>query len=43
MTDRGPYIDGRIVDLSYAAGALIGLTRDQGVVRVTIKVVDACP
>ncbi len=43
VTDRGPYIKGRIVDLSYAAGAEIGLTRDQGVTPVTIKVVDACP
>lgn len=43
VADRGPYIEGRIVDLSYAASAVIGLTRKQGVVPVTIKAVDACP
>lgn len=43
VADRGPYIEGRIVDLSYVAGAEIGLTRDQGVTRVTIKAVDVCP
>jgi len=38
INDRGPFIEGRIIDLSYAAAKEIGLDRD-GVAPVKIKVV----
>lgn len=38
VNDRGPYIDGYVVDLSRKAAEKIGLTRD-GVTRVKIEVV----
>ena len=43
VRDRGPYIEGRIVDLSYEAGEKMGLTRKKGLAPVTIKAVDVCP
>ncbi|HEX5633838.1 MAG TPA: septal ring lytic transglycosylase RlpA family protein [Gemmatimonadales bacterium] len=36
IQDRGPYVKGRIVDLSPATAAQIGLTRDEGVARVEV-------
>lgn len=39
INDRGPFVKGRIIDLSYAAARKIGLDRD-GVAPVTLKVVD---
>ncbi|MDX2437588.1 MAG: RlpA-like double-psi beta-barrel domain-containing protein, partial [Acidobacteriota bacterium] len=38
VNDRGPFIEGRIIDLSYAAAQVIGLDID-GVAPVKIKVV----
>lgn len=38
ITDRGPFVDGRIIDLSLAAAREIDMVR-QGVVRVRIKVI----
>ena len=38
INDRGPFIEGRIIDLSFAAAKKIGLDRD-GVAPVKIKVV----
>jgi rare lipoprotein A len=38
INDRGPFVEGRIIDLSYAAAKKIGLDVD-GVVPVKIKVV----
>ncbi len=38
INDRGPFIEGRIIDLSYAAAKVIGLDID-GVAPVKIKVV----
>jgi len=38
INDRGPFIEGRIIDLSYAAAQDIGLDVD-GVAPVKIKVV----
>ena len=38
INDRGPFIEGRIIDLSYAAAKKIGLDRD-GVAPVKIKIV----
>lgn len=40
VNDRGPYIKGRIIDLTPAVGAGIGLGRRQGLARVEIQVVD---
>jgi rare lipoprotein A len=36
IQDRGPYVNGRIVDLSPATAAQIGLTREEGVARVEV-------
>jgi rare lipoprotein A len=38
ITDRGPFIKGRIIDLSLAAAREIDMIRE-GVVRVRIKVI----
>jgi rare lipoprotein A len=37
IQDRGPYVDGRIVDLSPATAEKIGLSRKQGVVKVVVS------
>ena len=36
IQDRGPYVKGRIVDLSPATAEQIGLTRDQGIAVVEV-------
>lgn len=36
IQDRGPYVDGRIVDLSPSTARKIGLTRRQGITRVAV-------
>jgi rare lipoprotein A len=38
INDRGPYIAGRIIDLSKAAAAVIGMT-GQGIARVSVEVI----
>lgn len=38
VTDRGPFIQGRIIDLSMGAAERIGMVRD-GIVRVRLKVI----
>lgn len=38
INDRGPFVKGRIIDLSYAAAKKIGMV-EAGVVRVEISVV----
>jgi rare lipoprotein A len=38
VNDRGPFVEGRIVDLSYRAAKAIGLTQ-RGAVRVRLKVI----
>jgi rare lipoprotein A len=40
ITDRGPFIKGRIIDLSLAAAREIDMIRE-GIVRVRIKVITA--
>ena len=40
VNDRGPFVEGRIVDLSYAAAKKIGMT-EAGLVPVTIEVIGA--
>lgn len=42
INDRGPYIDGRVIDLSYAAAYAIGMI-DDGVVPVRITVLGTEP
>jgi rare lipoprotein A len=37
INDRGPYIRGRVIDLTPAAAAAIGLTSRQGIARVKIE------
>ncbi len=37
ITDRGPYADERVIDLSYAAGKALGLI-ERGVARVRLQV-----
>ncbi len=39
VTDRGPYVKNRIIDLSYAAAKEIGMIKD-GVVKVKVEVVE---
>jgi len=36
IEDRGPYVHGRIVDLSPITAQNIGISRDQGVARVAV-------
>jgi rare lipoprotein A len=40
VNDRGPYVDGRVIDLSYAAARSIGMSR-KGLQRVRIDIVEA--
>jgi rare lipoprotein A len=40
INDRGPYIRGRIIDLSKAAAGVIGM-QGQGVARVRVDVVSS--
>lgn len=37
INDRGPYIRGRIIDLTPTAAAAIGLSKRQGLVKVRIE------
>ena len=37
INDRGPYIAGRVIDLSRAAAGVIGMTK-QGIARVAVEV-----
>ncbi len=39
INDRGPFIKGRIIDLSLGAGARIGLNKKIGVSRVKLEVI----
>lgn len=39
INDRGPFIKGRIIDLSLGAAKKIGLTRKAGVTKVKLEVV----
>src|SRR5574337_508665 len=40
INDRGPFVDGRIIDLSYAAASLLGVT-GPGVVPVRVRLTQA--
>ena len=42
VNDRGPFIDGRIIDLSYAAAVRLGMER-QGTARVEVRALQAEP
>jgi rare lipoprotein A len=39
LTDRGPFVDGRIIDLSYGAGRALGMV-GRGVAPVRLEPVD---
>jgi len=43
VDDRGPYIKERIADLSPRTADEIGLTRQQGLTPVMLRVVSECP
>lgn len=40
IEDRGPYVDGRIVDLSPASAEEIGLSKDQGLAPVEVAPIE---
>ncbi|MBL0421953.1 septal ring lytic transglycosylase RlpA family protein [Ramlibacter sp. AW1] len=40
IEDRGPYVDGRIVDLSPASADEIGLSREQGLAEVEVAPIE---
>ncbi|TFY97791.1 septal ring lytic transglycosylase RlpA family protein [Ramlibacter rhizophilus] len=40
IEDRGPYVDGRIVDLSPSSAEAIGLTREQGLAPVEVAPIE---
>jgi rare lipoprotein A len=40
VRDRGPYVPGRIIDLSPSTAQEIGITREQGVARVEVDPID---
>ena len=42
INDRGPYVDGRVIDLSYGAARAIGMV-DSGTVPVRIVVLGTEP
>jgi rare lipoprotein A len=42
INDRGPFKEGRIIDLSYAAARKLGMVR-QGLARVSVRVVGTDP
>ncbi|WP_285906406.1 septal ring lytic transglycosylase RlpA family protein [Pseudodesulfovibrio pelocollis] len=42
INDRGPFVDGRIIDLSYGAARHLG-TVERGVVRVRVEAIDTVP
>lgn len=37
INDRGPYVDGRVVDLTKQAAKRLGITRREGVAPVTVE------
>jgi rare lipoprotein A len=43
IQDRGPYVKGRIVDLSPAAAEKIGITRKEGLARVEVDPIELPP
>jgi len=38
ITDRGPYVEGRVIDVSYGVAEVLEMT-EQGVVEVRIEVI----
>ena len=42
VNDRGPFIRGRIIDLSYAAAQSLGMVRE-GVAKVRVEIIDKKP
>ena len=42
INDRGPFVEKRVIDLSYAAARKLGFI-DQGTTRVRVDVLDPSP
>jgi rare lipoprotein A len=42
VNDRGPFVDGRIIDLSYASARLLGMA-DNGLARVRVTGIEENP
>jgi len=42
INDRGPFVESRIIDLSYAAARQLGVT-DPGLIRVAVEIVEKAP
>jgi rare lipoprotein A (peptidoglycan hydrolase) len=40
INDRGPYIDGRCIDLTSAAADALGITKTRGIAKVKLEVVE---
>jgi rare lipoprotein A len=40
IRDRGPYVEGRIVDLSPATARLVGITRREGLAKVEVAPIE---
>jgi len=40
INDRGPYVKGRVIDLTPAAASKIGLTKSQGIAKVRVESVE---
>ena len=43
INDRGPFHEGRVIDLTPAAAASIGLTHAQGLTRVRLELLQSVP
>jgi rare lipoprotein A len=43
IQDRGPYVKGRIVDLSPATAEQLGITRREGLAKVEVKPISVPP
>jgi rare lipoprotein A len=41
INDRGPYAGGRIIDLSHAAAGSVGITEENGIAKVRIRVISS--
>jgi rare lipoprotein A len=40
VNDRGPYVEGRCIDLTSAAASALGITKERGIAKVKLEVVE---
>jgi rare lipoprotein A len=40
INDRGPYVEGRCIDLTSAAADALGITKERGIAKVKLEVVE---